>query len=85
MAYRIEFTPHAVRQIKKLNRVVQHQILARIEQLAVVPRPHGVRKLSIEENLYRIRVGEYRVIYQITDKELIVVIVKIGHRREVYS
>jgi mRNA interferase RelE/StbE len=52
--------------------------------LAADPRPFGVKKLSADEDLFRIRVGDYRIIYQIRDKELIVLVVKIGHRREVY-
>jgi mRNA interferase RelE/StbE len=82
---RVEFAPVARRQIKRLPRGIQERIIARIEELAPNPRPHGVRKLVSEENLYRVRVGEYRVVYQIRDRELIVLIVKVGHRREAYS
>ena len=85
MTYRIEFTPLARRQIKKLPREVQKRIIERVEELASNPRPAGVKKLVSGENLYRVRVGEYRAIYQIRDRELIVVIVKVGHRREIYS
>jgi mRNA interferase RelE/StbE len=55
-----------------------------MEALRENPRPTTVKKLAAEENLYRIRVGDYRVVYQIRDKELIVLVVKIGHRREIY-
>jgi mRNA interferase RelE/StbE len=48
------------------------------------PRPQGVKKLAGEENLYRIREGDYRLIYTIGDKELIVLVVKIGDRKEIY-
>ena len=48
------------------------------------PRPHGVRKLSGEEELYRIRVGDYRVIYAIEDDALIVLVVAVGDRRDIY-
>jgi mRNA interferase RelE/StbE len=85
VTYRIEFTPLARRQIKKLPREVQKRIIERVEELASNPRPAGVKKLVSGENLYRVRVGEYRAIYQIRDRELIVVIVKVGHRREIYS
>jgi mRNA interferase RelE/StbE len=81
----MEFAPLARRQIKKLSREVQERIIERIEDLASNPRPAGVKKLVNEENLYRLRVGEYRAVYQIRDRELIVLIVKVGHRREVYS
>jgi len=76
VTYRVEFAPLARRQIKKLPRV---------EELASNPRLAGVKKLVSEENLYRVRVGEYRAVYQIRDRELVVLIVKVGHRREVYS
>ncbi len=59
------------------------RILKRIEALAVEPRPPGVEKLSGQEK-YRIRQGVYRIIYEIRDHELVVIVVKIGHRREVY-
>jgi mRNA interferase RelE/StbE len=85
VTYRIEFAPLARRQIKKLPREVQKRIIDRVEELAINPRPAGVKKLVSGENLFRVRVGEYRAIYQIRDRELIVVIVKVGHRREIYS
>ena len=85
MTYRVEFAPLARRQVKKLAGEIQKRIIARIEELASNPRPYDVRKLVAEENLYRVRVGEYRAVYQIRDRELIVLIVKVGHRREVYS
>ena len=85
MTYRVEFAPLAHRQIRKLTREVQKRIMERAEQLALDPRPPGVRKLVDESNLYRVRLGEYRIIYQIRDQELVVLVVKVGHRREVYS
>ena len=86
MAYQITFAPLARRQIKKLTRDVQSRVLERIEELKAEPRPVGVKKLADEEeDLYRIRVGDYRVIYQIHDRELIVLIVKVGPRRDIYN
>ena len=85
MTYRVEFSPLARRQIKKLSREAQKRIIERIEELAANPRPVGVKKLVGEESLYRVRVGDYRTLYQIRDRELIVLIVKVGHRREIYS
>ena len=85
MTYRVEVAPLAYRQIKKLPREVQKRIIERVEELASNPRPAGAKKLVSGEDLYRVRVGEYRAVYQIRDRELIVVIVKVGHRREVYS
>jgi mRNA interferase RelE/StbE len=59
-------------------------VAAALAGLTADRRPSGVKKLSPEENLYRIRVGDDRIIYQIRDKDLIVLVVKIGHRRDVY-
>jgi len=53
--------------------------------LAENPRPHGVRKLAGVEGVYRVRVGNYRMIYRVEDDELLVLVLKIGHRRDVYK
>ncbi len=84
MRYTIEFAPPAVREFKKLTGDVQHAIRERIDALAEHPRPRGVEKLSGEDDLYRIREGEYRIIYQIQDRQLLILVVHIGHRRDVY-
>jgi mRNA interferase RelE/StbE len=85
VAYQIEFAPRAYRQFKKLERDTQREILSRIEGLSTNPRPSGVKKLASVQNLYLIRIGDYRVIYEIRDRALIVIVVKVGHRRDVYS
>ncbi|MEK7790220.1 MAG: type II toxin-antitoxin system RelE/ParE family toxin [Deltaproteobacteria bacterium] len=84
MIYTIKIDKKARKQLNSLPIPVQNRIERKIDDLAQNPRPHGVEKLSGEENLYRVRIGDYRVIYQILDKILLVLIVKIGHRREVY-
>ncbi len=84
MTYRIEFAPKARRQLQKLPGKIQTRLASAIEGLADSPRPPGVKKLAAKENLYRYRVGDYRIIYEIRDKILVVLIVGIGHRREVY-
>ena len=83
MAYRIEISSIARRQIKKLARSVQDRIRVRIRKLAEEPRPRGCTKL-VNEDEYRIRVGDYRVIYEIYDDELVVKILEAGHRRDIY-
>jgi mRNA interferase RelE/StbE len=65
-------------------KAVQKRIIGRIEALAVNPRPHGVEKLAGEDQTYRVRVGEYRILYEVHDAALVVLVVKVGHRREVY-
>jgi mRNA interferase RelE/StbE len=82
--YIIEFRTAAR---KALRRIVEHdrtRILKAIERLADDPYLHGREKLSGEEGLWRIRVGDYRVIYTVVQNRLVVVVVTIGHRREVY-
>ncbi|MEM9905897.1 MAG: type II toxin-antitoxin system RelE/ParE family toxin [Cyanobacteria bacterium P01_D01_bin.44] len=83
--YRIEFVKRAAKQIKSLSPQVQKRLKLKIDALSQDPRPSGVIKLSGEENLYRIRVGDYRVIYNIQDDRLLVLVVKVGHRRDVYQ
>lgn len=84
MAYAIEFKPSAARDFSNLPKSVQKKLAPKINALAANPRPHGAVRLSGSEDLYRIRSGDYRVVYEIRDAVLIVLIVKIGHRREIY-
>lgn len=84
MVYRVLLAPPAERQLKALAEPIQKRLVRRLKSLQGNPRPHGVKKLSGEENLYRIREGGYRIIYTIRDKELVVLVVKIGDRKEVY-
>ncbi|MBL8075381.1 MAG: type II toxin-antitoxin system RelE/ParE family toxin [Nitrospira sp.] len=63
---------------------IQQRLKSRLDSLATTPRPHGSEKLSGVEQLYRIRVGDYRVIYAVEDNRLLVLVVKVGHRREEY-
>ena len=82
MAYRIEIRPAALKDLAALDRPVQRRIAAAIDALAATPRPSGVKKLEGAEDLYRIRVGDYRVIYAIDDRVLVVLVVRVRHRRE---
>lgn len=84
MPYSVLFTRRAERDLHALNLAVQRRLSERIDRLAEDPFPPGCRKLQAGEPYFRIRVGGYRVIYQVEGKRLIVIIVKIGHRREVY-
>lgn len=82
--YRIQFAPSASKQLGSLPRAIQRRIAMRVDQLAFNPRPRGSIKLEGEDDLYRIRAGQYRVIYAIEDDELIVLVLRVGHRRDVY-
>jgi mRNA interferase RelE/StbE len=84
MAYTVEIRPAARRQIKKLPFSVQKRVVARLVELGNNPHPTDAKKLRGSMELARVRVGDYRIIYQVCDDVLIVVIVKVGHRRDVY-
>jgi mRNA interferase RelE/StbE len=82
-SYRIELKKSAAKEIERLPSVVLKRIIEKIESLATNPRPQGCKKLSGEEK-YRVRVGQYRILYEIMDEVLIVYVVKVSHRKEVY-
>ncbi len=81
--YEVLMEPPARRVLAKLPRDIQARLLARIELLGTNPRPQGAVKLSGHE-AYRVRVGDYRIIYSVLDDRLLVLVVDVGHRREVY-
>ena len=85
MHYAVALAPAAWRQVRRRPREVQVKLTAAIEDLGTNPRPRGVVKLEATLHLYRVRVGDYRVIYQISDREASVLVVKIGHRGSVYG
>jgi mRNA interferase RelE/StbE len=84
MAYQVLLTAHARKQLSRLPRKIQGRILARITSLADHPRPAQAKRLTASGHLWRVRSGDYRIVYQIEDDALIVAVVRIGHRREVY-
>jgi mRNA interferase RelE/StbE len=83
-SFDIEVSRTAEKQIKKLGREDQIRVLRTIRDLADEPRPRGCRKLRGYDDIYRIRVGTYRVIYSLDGDRIVIVILKVGHRREVY-
>lgn len=84
MAYQVSILPAALRQLAKLPRIVQERIQPRMDALRDDPRPPGTKALAGLRGFYRLRVGDYRVLYEIRDKILTVLVVRVGHRREVY-
>jgi mRNA interferase RelE/StbE len=82
--YRVEIMRSALKQLEALPREEQERLTTEINALADDPRPPGVEKLKGVADQYRIRVGSYRVIYTIRDDRLIVLVLRIGHRRDVY-
>jgi mRNA interferase RelE/StbE len=83
MKYTVFIEPYAQKQIQKLDKKFIPVIKLAISSLADNPRPYGYKKLK-GENAYRIRVGDYRVIYEIEDSRIIVIIVSVGHRKDIY-
>jgi len=83
--YSISIKPSALKELSRLPKAIVKKTEKAIDALAKEPRPVGVKKLKgIEEDLYRIRVGDYRIIYSIEDEIKIIDILKIGHRKEIY-
>ena len=82
--YEVEVSATAEKQIRKLEKVDQVRVLKAVAALASEPHPAGCRKLRGFDDVYRIRVEVLRVIYNVADRRLIVIVLKIGHRRDVY-
>ena len=83
--YQISIKSSAYKELAKLPKPEAKKVSAAIDRLAKEPRPDGVKKLKgVEEYLYRIRVGDYRIIYSVEDKIRVIDILKIGHRKDIY-
>lgn len=83
MRYEVQIVESAEREMDKLPTAIHTRITSRILSLEDDPRPRGAKKLSGRAE-YRLRVGEYRVLYTIDDKNRVVIVIAVGHRREVY-
>jgi mRNA interferase RelE/StbE len=84
-SYRVAFTSSAAKELKKLSSELVARIAPRLENLATNPRPPGCKKLQGGDREWRIRVGDYRVVYIIDDAKLLVEVTRIRHRSEVYE
>ena len=82
--YEIELKPAALRDLKRLPEQIRRRIAIRIASLTDNPRPRGAEKLAGVEETYRLRVGDYRILYQIRERILLVLVVRVRHRREAY-
>jgi mRNA interferase RelE/StbE len=82
--YAVEFRRSAKKDLGRLHPVVQRRVVRAAESLAIDPRPPGCRKLHGSDNAFRIRMGDYRVVYTVDDAVLIVAIERVRHRGEVY-
>jgi len=84
MTHQIVMAPAAVRQLRKLDQQARLRIQATLELLAKNPRPPGAKKLVGGDGEWRVRTGNYRVVYEIQDGVLLVLVLAVGHRREIY-
>lgn len=85
VCYSIIYKPSVRKALSKLDKPTQSRLISAIEVLATNPRPDGVKKLKGHYDHYRIRQGDYRIIYDVNDGILEVLVVKVGHRREIYE
>lgn len=84
LVYTIEIQTKAKRQLQTFDKQTQERLSKAVDQLAKNPRPDNCKALRGFHGIFRIRIGDYRVVYEIKDSELIILVVEIGHRREVY-
>jgi Cytotoxic translational repressor of toxin-antitoxin stability system len=84
--YTVTLRPSARRELEGLPVAAQRSVVRAVDGLATNPRPRGSRLLrgKTAERIWRLRVGDYRVLYEIHDTELVVLVIRLGHRREVY-
>lgn len=85
MTYSVEIAAAAIRQLKRLERQDLRRVQAAIELLKGEPRPRGAKRLSGGDDEWRVRTGNFRIIYTITERALRVLVVAVGHRRDIYG
>ena len=82
--YEIEISRAAEKQLRRLPRADQVCVVRTIRVLADDPLPRGARKLSGYDDVFRVRTGQYRILYSVSERKLVIVVLKVGHRRDVY-
>ena len=88
MNYKVDYTPQAVRQLRKLDRHTREMILGWIEKNLIGcadPRVHGKGLTANRSGQWRYRVGDYRILAEIKDEKVVILVINVGHRREIYS
>ena len=83
--YKIKLSKLAIKNLKKITKSELKKISIKIDNLSKKPRPKNAKKLINQKDLFRIRSGDYRVIYQVKDSILLILVVKIGHRKDIYK
>lgn len=84
-SYNVELTRTAEKQLRRIAKRARNRLVEAIRGLADRPRPIGARKLQGYDDVYRIRVGQYRVVYEVRDDRVIVIVLKVGHRKDIYK
>ncbi|WP_333877530.1 type II toxin-antitoxin system RelE family toxin [Methylobacter sp.] len=85
MTYKLSLKPLAEKQFAKLSKTIQKRLFAAFLTLSDNPRPHGSLKLQGHPDCYRVRVGDYRIVYTIDDQQLKVLVLTLGHRQDIYD
>lgn len=85
VSYKIEWKKSSVKELRKINKAVVPKIIETVESLAANLYPMGVKKLIGSENKYRVRVGDYRIVYAISEALLIIKIIRVGHRKDIHK
>lgn len=85
MSYTVTYVSSAAKALRKLDRPTAQRLIRAIEGLAEDPRPPGCIQLAGGDGELRIRVGDYRIIYDVVDEELFILVLKVGHRRQIYK
>lgn len=83
-AYSVLYDPAALKELSKLDKTASRRVIAAVTRLSTEPRPAGARGLVGFPGLFRIRVGDYRVVYTVMDAELLVLVLRVAHRSVVY-
>jgi len=84
MKYTIRMDSRTRKVLDRLPGDLHGRVMRKLDALEENPRPFGVEKMAGPEDLYRVRVGDWRIVYAIRDRELVVIVIRIGNRREVY-
>lgn len=84
-SYKILFRRSAEKELRKISQPFLRLIIDKIQQLSIHPRPPGIQMLKGENRYFRLRQGDYRIVYDLDDSSKAITIIKIGHRREVYE
>lgn len=85
MTYKLTLKPLAEKQFAKLPKIIQKRLFSAFLTLADNPRPHGFIKLQGNADYYRVRVGDYRIVYTIDDQQLKILVLSLGHRQHIYD